>query len=132
MPADEWQHYLANRKLQPAEDSKLAFVRVVHDGKLSPRVLETRLSVKAGDDINADILADNANRLYGLQLYEHVGYRLVEEDGATGVEYQAATKSWGPNFLQFGVSLEDDFEGSTAFNLSGRLTRPGINRLGAQ
>ena len=78
------------------------------------------------------MLAHNAGRLYGLQLYEQVSYSLVEEDGGTGVEYRASTKSWGPNFLQFGVSLEDDFEGSTGFNLSSRLTRAGINRLGAE
>ena len=132
LDADAWKHYLATRNPRPTNESKLAFVRVVHDGRLSPRVLESRLSVKAGDDINADILADNASRLYGLQMYQHVGYQLVDEDGETGVEYKAVTKSWGPNFLQFGVSLEDDFEGSTAFNLSGRLTRPGMNRLGAE
>ena len=28
--------------------------------------------------------------------------------------------------------LEDDFEGSTRFNLQARLTRAGINRLGAE
>ena len=114
------------------EDEDLAFVRVVHDGKLSPSVLESRLNIRAGDKINADILAQNANRLYGLELYEHVGYRLIDEDGGTGVEYRAVAKSWGPNFLQFGVSLEDDFEGSTSFNLAARLTRAGLNRLGAE
>jgi len=132
LDSDAWEHYLTTRNPRPTNESKLAFVRVVHDGRLSPRVLESRLSVAAGDDIDAEQLADNASRLYGLQMYQHVGYRLVDEDGETGVEYRAVTKSWGPNFLQFGVSLEDDFEGSTAFNLSGRLTRPGINRLGAE
>jgi NTE family protein len=70
--------------------------------------------------------------LYGLQLYEHVGYHLTEENGVTGVDYHAVPKSWGPNFLQFGVSLEDDFEGSTRFNLAARMTRAGLNRLGAE
>jgi len=110
----------------------LAFVRIVHDDKLSSAVLESRLSVKEGDPIDPQVLAANANRLYGLQLYEHVSYSLVEEDGQTGVEYRATTKSWGPNFLQFGVSLEDDFEGSTGFNVEARLTRAGLNRLGAE
>jgi NTE family protein len=104
----------------------------VHDGNLAPAVLESRLSVKAGDSIDPQLLAENAERLYGLQLYEHVGYSLVEENGRTGVEYRATTKSWGPNFLQFGVSLEDDFEGSTGFNLEARMTRAGLNRLGAE
>jgi NTE family protein len=128
----DWDTYLGQRKLQLNENEDLAFVRVVHDGKLSPKVLESRLSVHAGDKIDATELAKNANRLYGLQLYEHVGYSLVDEDGTTGVEYRAVAKSWGPNFLQFGVSLEDDLDGSTAFNLSTRMTRAGLNRMGAE
>ena len=127
-----WDDYLANRKKPVEPASHLAFVRVVHDGKLAPAVLESKLSVEAGDPIDPAILAYNANRLYGLQLYEQVSYRLIEENEGTGVEYRARTKSWGPNFLQFGVSLEDDFEGSTGFNLGARLTRSGVNRLGAE
>ncbi|MDJ0710992.1 MAG: patatin-like phospholipase family protein [Woeseiaceae bacterium] len=127
-----WQGYLASRRKTVEPASHLAFVRVVHDGELAPAVLESKLTVEAGDPIDHDILAHNADRLYGLQLYEKVSYSLVEEDGRTGVEYRASTKRWGPNFLQFGVSLEDDFEGSTGFNVSSRLTRAGINRLGAE
>ena len=126
-----WQEHLAARTRPLNDDRTLDFVRVIHDGKLSSRVLESRLSVRVGDRIDPAVLARNANRLYGLQLYEHVGYRLVEENDETGVLYSATAKSWGPNFLQFGVSLEDDFEGSTGFNLSARMTRAGLNRLGA-
>jgi NTE family protein len=132
LPEPEWVSYLAQRTLDIPEDEKLGFVRVVHDDKLAPEVLESRLSIEAGDSIDPDVLASNANRLYGLALYQQVGYRLVEEDGVTGVEYQAVAKSWGPNFLQFGISLEDDFEGSTEFNIAARMTRSGLNRLGAE
>jgi len=131
LDADGYAAYQARRASVPQEDQQLAFVRVVHDGKLAPAVLESRLTVAKGDPIDAGELAANAERLYGLQLYEHVGYQLVEEDG-TGVEYLATTKSWGPNILQFGVSLEEDFEGSTGFNIETRMTRVGLNRLGAE
>jgi NTE family protein len=127
-----WAAYLAERGRPMPDASHLAFVRVEHDGKLLPEVLESRLTVKAGDPIDHAVLAENADRLYGLQLYEKVSYRLVEEEQGTGVEYRAQTKSWGPNVLQLGVSLEDDFEGSTGFNFSARVTRAGINRLGAE
>ena len=129
---DAWEEHLAERRKPVEPASHLAFVRVVHDGKLAPAVLESKLSVAAGDAIDPVTLALNADRLFGLQLYEQVSYKLVQEDAGTGVEYRARTKSWGPNFLQFGVSLEDDFEGSTAFNLGARLTRAGLNRLGAE
>ncbi len=127
-----WQSWLAQKSSADSEPQALAFVRVVHDDSLSHRVLASKLSVRAGDDIDTAVLADNANRLYGLQLYEHVGYRLVDENGRTGVEYRATPKSWGPVFMQFGVSLEDDFDGSTGVNLSARLTKAGLNPLGAE
>ncbi|MBT8103660.1 MAG: patatin-like phospholipase family protein [Gammaproteobacteria bacterium] len=130
--AATYQAYHARRTRTAPLDDELAFVRVVHEGRLSPAVVESRLSVEAGDPIDPQPLAENAERLYGLQLYEHVGYSLVKENGRTGVEYRATTKSWGPNFLQFGVSLEEDFEGSTNFNIKARMTRAGLNRLGAE
>ncbi len=128
----DYARYHARRTVRPATAKKLAFVRVAHDDKLASAVLESRLSVAAGDPIDTGALARNAERLYGLQLYEKVGYTLVEEAGGTGVEYRATTKSWGPNFLKFGLALEEDFEGSTAFNIDTRLTRAGLNRLGAE
>jgi len=132
LDADRYEAYQTRRSSAPRAERELAFVRVVHDGELAPEVLESRLTVAAGDSIDSAELAANADRLYGLQLYEHVGYSLVEDERGTGVEYRAASKSWGPNILQFGASLEEDFEGSTAFNIEARMTRVGLNRLGAE
>ena len=129
---EAWDEHLASRIRPSIPQGSLAFVRVVHDGVLAAEVLESKLGVKAGDPIDHAVLAQNADRLYGLQYYEQVTYRLVEEGEGTGVEYRARTKSWGPTFLQFGVSLEEDFEGTTGFNLAARMTRAGINRLGAE
>ena len=129
---EAWDEHLANRKRPSIPQGSLAFVRVVHDGVLAPEVLESKLGVKVGDPIDHAVLAQNADRLYGLQLYEQVTYRLVEEGEGSGVEYRARTKSWGPTFLQFGLSLEEDFEGTTGFNLAARMTRAGINQLGAE
>ena len=128
LDAPDWKIHLAKRGPPAEPASALAFVRVVHDGALAPEVLESKLTVKAGDPIDHGVLAHNANKLFGLQLYEQVSYALVETDDGTGVEFKARTKSWGPNLVKFGVSLEDDFEGSTAFNVFARVTRTGLNR----
>ncbi|MCH7503241.1 MAG: patatin-like phospholipase family protein [Proteobacteria bacterium] len=124
--------WLAKRAERGSATGTLDFVRVIHDSRLAPEVLESRLHLAAGDPVDAERLEEDVNRLYGLQLFESVSYRLVTEEGRTGVQFDARSKSWGPNYLQFGVSLEDDFEGSTGFNLAVRLTRTGLNRLGAE
>lgn len=124
--------WLDKRAKRVPSAATLDFVRVIHDSRLAPEVLESRLQLAAGDPVDSERIEEDVNRLYGLQLFERVSYRLVTEEGRTGVEFDARSKSWGPNYLQFGVSLEDDFEGSTGFNLAARLTRTGLNRLGAE
>ncbi|MGI9262792.1 MAG: BamA/TamA family outer membrane protein, partial [Woeseiaceae bacterium] len=124
--------YIASKRSTPAEQDTIAFVRVVDDGPLSSAVLAARLETKPGDPVDRERLAEDLDRLYGLHYYQHVGYRLIKEEGRTGVEFHTVAKSCGPNFLKFGMSLEDDFEGSTAFNVAARLTATGLNSLGAE
>lgn len=128
----EYAEHLARRIAPDTIDERLAFVRVRHDGRLNPDILESRLDTQVGDAVDTARLARDAKQLYGLNLYEKVGYRLVEKDGETGVEFRARTKSWGPDTLKFALSLEDDFEGSTGFNVATRLTRSGLNPHGGE
>ena len=126
------EHLAARRSRKEAIPEKIEFVRVVDDGNLSSRVLESRLASQAGDPVDPVRFARDAEALYALQTYEQVDYRLVSDGGMTGLEFEGRAKSWGPNFLLFGLNLEDDFEGQSAFNVSGRLSRTGINSLGAE
>jgi NTE family protein len=116
---------------RPVEGT-LAFVRVEHDSRLSSSVLESRLGVTAGDPIDGDELAAEAAQLHALDVFEKVNYRLEHTDDGTGVVFDARAKSWGPSFLNFGFTLEDDFEGATNFDLRARLTRPAVNRYGGE
>lgn len=127
-----YDEYHARRTGKEDFDGPLDFVRVAHDGRLADASLHARISLRQGDPIDTLRIAADADRLYGLGLYEKVSYRLVEENGARGLEYAAQTKSWGSNHLLFGLSLEDDFEGSTNFNIRTRLTTVGINERGGE
>lgn len=133
--AVEEREYLAwqvGRTEVPAAAESLAFVRVAHDGRLRQGLLESRLETQAGDPIDPDALERDAKRLYGLDLFEQVSYDLISENGGTGVEFDARPKSLGPNTMRFSLFLENDFEGSTTFNLATRLTKTAINDRGAE
>jgi NTE family protein len=133
LDAESYKAYVASRATHiHRQDIEVDFVRISDDGPLSERVLQSRLVTQPGDVVSTETLADDTTRLYGLDLYEQVSYRVVQDGAETGVEFITVPKSWGPNILQFGLSIEGDFEGSTAFNLSTRLTRAGMNALGAE
>lgn len=128
----EYANHVAARVLTIEEPGELDFVRIEHEGQLATELMAARIGVYRGDAIDPDLLAAGASRLYGLNMFEEVGYRVVEDDEQTGVVYTAVSKSWGPNFLNIGVSLQDDFDGTTAFNLAARMTHTGLNSRGAE
>ncbi len=129
---ESYAAYQAARTRTYPRPERISFVLVRDDGPLSKDFLESHIEVQVGDAIDPERFADDASRLYGLGLYENVGYTLVTENGETGIEFETVSKSWGPDILNFGMSFEDNFEGSTAFNVSSRLTKTGLNSYGAE
>jgi NTE family protein len=129
---EQYAAYKSGRTVPALDSEVIEFVRVIDSGRLSERVLRARLVTEPGDHIDVNQLAEDSGRLYALNVFENVEYKIVKDGEQTGVEFETRAKSWGPDFLKFGVSLEEDFEGSTAFNLATRLTMTGINALGAE
>jgi NTE family protein len=129
---ESYEQFQASRNMRQHQPERIAFVRIRDDGPLPSKFLRSHIQTRVGDEIDTERLADDAGRLYGLGLYERVGFQFVTEGSETGVEFATVPKSWGPNLLKFGISYEDNFEGSTSFNVSARLTKTGLNSYGAE
>lgn len=128
----DYESWLASRTHEQRNADAVAFVTVVDSsGRPMPR-LQEQLQVEPGDAIDAKRFAREANRLFGMRAFEKVGYQLVDRNDETGVSFTASSRSWGRSFLKFGLGIEDDFEGSTAFHFAARLWQPGVNRFGAE
>ena len=75
---------------------------------------------------------ERLSHFYGSDNFEALDYRLVHEGVLTGIEVSARRKSWGPNFLRFGLELQDDFEGGNSFSAGVRAQVIEVNRYGAE
>ena len=69
---------------------------------------------------------------YGLGNYERIAWKPVEREGQTGIEVIPVDKGWGPNFLTFGLQINDDFEGRNDYQLGIEYTRTGLNSYGGE
>jgi NTE family protein len=81
---------------------------------------------------NLQDLENVVNDSFGTGLYALVDYELNGPVGETSADFRLLPKPWGPNYLRFGISLEDDFEGDSDFNLGLRYTRTALNEHGAE
>lgn len=133
LSAEEYQRHLAARPRFSDEGPPIAFLRIDNQSRVSDQVIAARLEdVKPGEPLDTARLNAAIADLYGLDLFENVRYELVEEGGETGVVVHVQEKSWGPNFIQTGVSISDDLDGDNRFNLGISYLRTAINELNGE
>jgi NTE family protein len=108
------------------------FIKLVNESRVSDAVIMARLHVKTGQPLDVQALDRDIGIIYGLELFENVDYEVVDEDGKAGLIIHARERSWGPNYMQFGLELGDNFEGDSTYNLGAAYTRTAINRLNGE
>ncbi|MBI4720470.1 MAG: patatin-like phospholipase family protein [Chitinivibrionia bacterium] len=116
-----------NRIPEPVIDE----VRIVNQSRLSDDVVTAMIGAEAGHPLDIEQLEKDLNQLYGLELFESVYYDIAEEAGRNVLTITVRERSWGPNYLQFGVAVFEDFEGPN-FNLAAAYTRTAVDRLNGE
>ena len=106
---------------------KIAYVRqspppvdaVVIDGLkgVNPAAVERHLRVKRGDPIDDARINRDMLRIYGDGWYESVDYSLVNVRDRNILHVMPVEKSWGTDYLRFGVNLQSDFKEDSTFTL---------------
>ena len=110
----------------------VAEIRFRPMSRVDPQAMANLLEVQAGGALDPAALDRYMLRLFGTGDFEHVNYRILEEAGRRVLEIDAVEKSWGPNYLRFGLGLGSDFKGDSFFNLAASYRRTWVNELGAE
>jgi len=100
--------------------------------RVNPDYAMAVMDTRAGEVIDQPTLDRDLRRLYGTGHFEHVKYSLLDDSGKHVLAIDAAEKSWGPDYLRFGLGLSSDFSGDSYFNLRGSYRKTWLNELGAE
>ncbi|HET7793206.1 MAG TPA: patatin-like phospholipase family protein [Rhizobacter sp.] len=131
----DYQATLAARR-QAADDTQVVIneVRVVGAKVVNPEVVLAAMETKAGQTFDPEKVNRDLRAIYSRGDFESLSYTLTDDEGGGGrvLVTEVTEKSWGPNFLRFGLSLSSDFEGNSFFNLLGSHRWTWLNALGAE
>ena len=129
-----YREYLAARGLRPANAPPIVrFVRIENDSTVSDGMIRDRLHQLVGEPLDREQLEQDISNIYGLELFQTVHFDIIEENNETGLLINARARSWGPNYLQFGLELSSDAKGgSSSYNIGASYLRTGINSLGGE
>lgn len=130
---DAWQDYLAGKRSRDFTPGDVQRIRIRQDSRLGDRFLRDRVRQQEGQPFDSARLEEDLNRIYGLGYYEIVSYSLAPgDDEGTELDITVREKSWGPNYLSFGLGYEENFDGDTHFNVASQLRMTELNRLGGE
>lgn len=129
---EDWQRHLAARRAGAQPLPEIRFVRSDAGSERYRERILAELAPAVGQPLDPRALERSLSRLYGDGIFESVDYRIVREGGQQGLEVAARRKSWGPNYVRFGLELQDDFAGANSFNAGLRLLVTEANAYGAE
>ena len=115
-----------------AEQLVVDEVRFDNLQRVNPKALVGLVDTQAGQPIVQAVLDKDIRRLYGTGDFEHVSYRIEEADGKRVLAITPTEKTWGPDYLRFGLGLSSDFDGDSSFNLLGSHRQTWLNDRGAE
>jgi NTE family protein len=133
LPADQYaalrqrQTVAVKPDLRPIDE-----IRFENLKRVNPRTAQSVMETLVGRPIDQKILDEDMRRLYGTGDFEHVSYRFLEEPDRRVLTVDAVEKSWGPNYLRFGLGLTTDFTGDAYFNVLASYRMTWLNSLGAE
>lgn len=125
--------YLAKHRQAPPELPVIDYVRVEgSEPKLSRQVLASKIQIRPGEKLDMKKLEEDVTRLYGMDTFETVNFRLEEKNKKVGLVYEPVEKSWGPTYIRFALSWADNFRGESTYTIGASVNSTQINVRGGE
>ncbi len=128
----EYAAWSANRIGKKLKPKPVKSVTVVASGWVNSETLKEDLKVPMGENLPLVDFHEQLMRLYATGDFSQLDYELYDSGTGQDLVVLPVQKNWGPNYLNFGLSLGTDFDSSYPWNLTAMYRRTWVNSLGAE
>ena len=128
----QYQQYEQRRGTLSRPPPRIDFVRVQTGSEAYSQPIEALFHDMVGKKLDPDLLGQRITTLYGEGGLDTLDYRVVRQDDEYGLLVDARGNSIGPNYVRFGLSLQDDFTGDSYYDLAMRYVMSDITRAGGE
>jgi NTE family protein len=111
---------------------RIDFVQVDSGSQHYSQRLNSLFDDLTGKPLDPDALARRMTTLYGEGSLDTLDYQVVQENDHYGLLLDATGNSIGPNYVRFGLSLQDDFQGNSTYDAAMRFVMSEITRPGGE
>jgi len=132
VPAAQYRGYLAARDAARRGVPRIDYVTVAEGAQRYGRPLNALFGPLTGKAPDAAAIESRVTALYGQGNLETLDYGFEQRGDRYGLRLAARRNSWGPNYVRFGLNLQDDFEGNSDYNAAARFVLSEITARGGE
>jgi NTE family protein len=129
---EDYQAFRKRHRSYRPEPLTVDFVKVAGLDKVNPKLVESRLRIRQGEQLSLENLKADLTRVYAMGDFEVVDFRVAEEQGKRGIVVSAKEKPWGPNYMRLGLNLQTDFSAGSSYSILAEHRKTNMNRYGAE
>ncbi len=131
--AEEYRKWRAGIRLAPSAQPPIVDeVRIAETRFVNPTELRASVRQKEGEPLDSRALEKDIVLIYSRGDLQSLDYSVLREREKTIVQLTPLEKSWGPDYLRFGVNLSSDFRSESPYNLRALYRKTWINSFGAE
>jgi len=119
---------IARRSLDPV----ISRIDLKNDSKVDDAVILSHVSQPLNEPLNGKELEEDLRKIYGIGAFSAVDFSLIDEGESSVLELTTVESHAGNRFWRFGISMQDDLNGNSAYTGSASMTWTNLNSFGAE
>jgi NTE family protein len=130
---EEFKAWRGKVRLEPGPKPPVVHeVRVEPTRFVNPVELRAAMRQKEGEPLDSKTLAQDLVLVYSRGDLQSLDYSVLTERDKTILKLTPLEKSWGPDYLRFGVNLASDFRTDSPYNLRALYRKTWMNPFGGE
>ena len=129
---EDYARYLAERAAARHGLPRIDYVKVAQSSAPYEEALKQLFGGFAGAVLDPKAVERTINDYYGRGKLEGLDYQVLTDPTQHGLLISAQANYWGPDYVRFGLGLQDDFQGNATYNVGARLVMGDITRTGGE
>ena len=107
-------------------------IELHNDSSVDDAVILAQISQPLDTELDKAALEDDIRGVFGIGSFSSVEFDLREDGESSILELHTIENRSGDRFWRFGISLQDDLQGNSAYTGSASMTWTNLNRLGGE
>ncbi len=130
--AEQMERYALRRESARRPPPVIDFVQVDPGSERYAAAADKLFGDLVGKPLDPDAVAQRVTALYGRGGLDTLDYHVIGDPSRYGLAIDTRPDSQGSNYLRFGLSLQDDFQGNATYNAALRYVMRDITRTAGE